>query len=166
MAVYVGEVAAIETSRAGRTLCRVARLIGGPLPLVWGPAPSVVAVTEDARGGQIWSRLYARSDGFPQVVHSAKRFQGPTGLEEHVGWGVGMALNVTVEHAALVFRSDHFFWTVLGRRMRLPRWTEPGRLTVTHTELGHGRFAFTLEIVHPALGRLLRQHAVFTEDAG
>lgn len=164
-AVYVGEVAAIEISLAGRMLARAARLIGGPLPLVWeAPAPSVVTVTEDvATGGQIWTRLYARRRGFPQVIQSSKRFAGPTGLEECVGRGVGMALKVSVEDGALVFRSAHYFVTLLGRRLRLPRWAEPGRLTVAHTELGDGRFAFTLDITHPRLGRLLRQHVVFRE---
>ena len=164
--VYVGEVAEVSTTRAGRVLSVLARLIGGPLPLVWdAPLPSVVTVTEDGEsGGQNWTRLYARRRGFPQVVHSCKRFQGPTGLEERVGGGVGMALHVAVEDGALVFRSAHYFATVVGRRLRLPRWAEPGLITVTHTELGEGRFAFTLEVDHPAFGRLLRQHAIFREE--
>jgi hypothetical protein len=165
--VYVGEVTACEAGRVGRLLANAARLIGAPLPLVWAtPAPSVVTVTEeDARAGQVWTRLYARRGGFPQVIHSAKRFAGPTGLEEHVGGGIGMALRVSVESGALVFRSDHYFVRGLGRRWRLPAWCEPGRLSVVHAELGEGRFSFTLELVHPALGRLIRQHAVFREEA-
>ena len=65
-----------------------------------------MTVTEDSRrAASIWTRLYARRNGFPQVVHSSKRFAGPTGLEEYVGYGVGMALTVYVENGALIFRS-------------------------------------------------------------
>ena len=97
--VYSGETLTNEMSRAGWWLAQAARLIGGPLPLVRDAhAPSVVTVTEDvATRGQHWTRLYARRRGFPQVVHSSKRFAGPTGLEEYVGCGVGMALTIHAE---------------------------------------------------------------------
>jgi hypothetical protein len=157
MAVYAGEVAEVRASLAGRCLARLATLIGGPLPLVWiAPTPSVVTVTEADDGAQIWTRLYARPGGFPQIVHSSKRFTGATGLEEYVGHGVGMALTVAVEDAALIFRSAFYFLALGTRRLRL---------TVTHRELGGGRFAFTLELRHPLFGPLLRQHAVFKENA-
>jgi hypothetical protein len=165
--VYVGMVTECRMSRAGRLLAQAARLIGGPLPLGRDVgAASVVTVTEDeATGGQIWTRLYARRDGFPQVIHSSKRFAGPTGLEEYVGRGVGMALAVAVEDGALTFRSARYFLQLLGRRLRLPEWASPGDLTVTHAEAGEGAFVFTLEIVHRRLGLLLRQSAVFRESA-
>ena len=90
--VYSGETLTNDMSRMGWWLAQAARLIGGPLPLVRDAhAPSVVTVTEDvATRGQHWTRLYARRRGFPQVVHSSKRFAGPTGLEEYVGCGIGM----------------------------------------------------------------------------
>jgi uncharacterized protein DUF4166 len=181
---YVGETLTNEMSRAGWLLAQAARLIGGPLPLVRDAgAPSVVTVTEDvAACGQHWTRLYARRRGFPQVVHSSKRFAGPTGLEEYVGCGVGMALNIHVEahvpeewepivrkgHAptkecALIFRAAHYFLQLGRFRLRLPAWLTPGRLSVTHAELGDGRFLFKLEIVHPRLGRLICQTAAFKE---
>ncbi len=101
-------------SFAGWLLAHAARLIGGPLPLSRDAhTPSVVTVTEDvAAKGQHWTRLYARKRGFPQVVHSSKRFQGPTGLEEYVGCGVGMALTIHVEahvpeKCEAVFREGH-----------------------------------------------------------
>jgi hypothetical protein len=162
--VYRGEVVAVESNRLGRLLAHAARLIGGPLPLVFKPGASVVTVTEDAVGrGQVWSRIYVRQDGFPQVIHSAKRFAGPTGLEEHVGAGIGMALAVTAEEGALVFRSAFYFATVAGLRFRLPAWAEPGALTIVHRDLGEGRFAFTLALDHPWLGRLLGQDAIFQD---
>jgi hypothetical protein len=163
--VYVGETLTNDMSRAGWLLAQAARLIGGPLPLVRDAhAPSVVTVTEDvAMRGQHWTRLYARARGFPQVVHSSKRFAGSTGLEEYVGYGVGMALTIHVEDGALVFRAAHYF-VQLGRwRIRLPAWASPGSLSVTHAELGDGRFLFRLDIVHARLGRLICQTAAFQE---
>jgi hypothetical protein len=186
-AVYSGEILESQMSRAGWWLAQAARLIGGPLPLarsanVRAPnlhaprlhapnlhapnlhAPSVVTVTE-GMGGQIWTRLYARRSGFPQVIHSAKRFGGPTGLEEYVGCGVGMALKVYARDGALVFRSHGYFVEAFGRRVFLPAWLTPGTLYVTHAELPDGKFSFTLQIFHPRLGLLIRQMAIFREVA-
>ena len=126
--------------------------------------PSVVSVTEDiATGGQHWTRLYARRTTFPQVVHSSKRFAGPTGLEEYVGYGVGMTLDVRVRDGVLQFCSNAYFFEVAGFRWTLPGWLAPGKLTVSHTECGNGRFTFTLDVVHPRFGELIHQVAAFKE---
>jgi hypothetical protein len=164
-AIYVGETLTNEMSRAGWLLAQATRLIGGPLPVVRDQRfPSVVTVTEDvATRGQHWTRLYARRNGFPQIVHSSKRFAGPTGLEEYVGYGVGMALTIHVEHHALIFRAAHYFLQLGRWRLRLPSWLTPGSLSVTHSECGDGRFLFELEITHKRLGRLIRQTAAFEE---
>ena len=163
--VYSGEVVETRLSRAGWWLAQALRVIGGPLPTSTDArVPSVVSVTEDmARGGQVWTRLYARRSGFPQVIHSTKRFAGPTGLEEYVGWGVGMALTVYAREGALIFRSQHYFLELFGRRWRLPAWLTPGTLYVTHAELPDDKFSFTLQIFHPRLGLLIRQMAMFRE---
>jgi Domain of unknown function (DUF4166) len=164
-AIYVGEVVEVRFSRIGWWLAQLARLIGGPLPTGADTSvPSIVTVTEDAAtGGQVWTRIYARRKGFPQVIHSSKRFAGPTGLEEYVGYGVGMALRMLVDGQALVFRSAGYFLQVGRRKLPLPALMTPGVLTVTHTDLGRGEFQFTLEIVHPRFGLLVRQSAVFQE---
>jgi hypothetical protein len=163
--VYVGEVVEAGMSRLGWLLAQVGRLVGSPLPLYRDVGvASVVSVTEDhATGGQTWTRLYARRHGFPQVIHSFKRFMGPTGLEEHVGCGVGMALRLQVADGALVFHSDHFFLSRGRWRLRLPAWLSPGRITVSHADLGDGRFLFTLDVNHPRLGTLIHQVAAFRE---
>jgi hypothetical protein len=165
--IYAGEIVETELKLAGWIVAQLARLVGSPLPR-WRDAhvPAVVAVTEDVRtGGQIWTRVYTRRCGFPQVIHSAKRFAGTTGLEEHVSRGVGMALTVHQENGALVFRSAHYFLRIGPVRLALPIWLTPGALTVTHTEEGGGQFSFLLEVVHPAFGRIIRQFATFHEVA-
>jgi hypothetical protein len=165
--VYVGEVEQAQFNRLGWWLAQLARLIGGPLPTASDTGvPAVVTFTEDAAsGGQIWTRIYARRSGFPQVIHSAKRFSGPTGLEEYVGFGVAMALEIRVDGQALQFRSADYVLEIGRIRLTLPEWLTPGVLTVTHTDLGDDQFRFTLEIIHPRFGRLIHQSAVFREAA-
>jgi hypothetical protein len=164
---YAGEIVECRISRAGRLLAAAARLIGGPLPLSRDvEVPALVSVTEDpAGGGQFWTRIYGRRRGFPQALRSCKRFAGPTGLEEHIGRGFGIALRVEVAGGALHFVSDHYFFAARGVRLRLPRWLAPGRLRVSHIDCNHGLFAFVLLLVHPWLGELVRQTALFRELA-
>src|SRR5579862_4557066 len=116
-----------------------------------------------ASGGQVWSRMCARRNGFPQVIHSVKRFAGRTGLEEYVGFGVSMSLKISVMNDALVFSSAGYAVQFGRLRLPLPDWLTPGDLAVTHSDLGGGSFRFTLEIIHPRFGWLLRQSAVFRE---
>jgi len=164
-ALYAGEVLETTMSRVGWLWAQALRLIGGPLPLTRNRhVPAVVAVTEDhASRGQIWTRLYGRPGGFAQVVHSCKRFAGPTGLEEYVGYGIGMTLTVGAREGALIFRSRDYFVELFGRRWRLPAWLAPGETVVTHAELPDGRFSFTLQVIHPRLGHTIRQMAMFRE---
>jgi Domain of unknown function (DUF4166) len=163
--IYAGRVTDMAVSRAGTALAQLVRLIGGPLPTSCDvDVPSVVTVTEDmSNGGQVWTRLYARRRGFPQVIHSSKRFGGPTGLEEHVGCGVGMTLKVCPTERALIFKSERYFIDLGRLRVMLPRWLCPGDLTVTHGEIDATHFAFSLDLVHPWLGTLIHQRAVFEE---
>jgi hypothetical protein len=166
-ALYRGSVVTTELSWGGRVLAQLARVLGAPLPLTHGATgPAVVAVIEDAAiGGQIWTRSYARPGDFPQVVHSAKRFRGPTGLEEYVGSGIGMSLMVSVERGALVFRSCGYFVEIGRWRVKLPRALEPGLMEIVHREEdATGHFSFCLTLTHPRLGRLVHQLALF-EDA-
>jgi hypothetical protein len=165
VALYRGRVVRTEFSRAGWLLAQALRLIGAPLPVSRDTdVPAVVSVSEDgASRGQLWSRLYGRRRGFPQVIHSAKRFAGATGLEEYVGKGIGMALMVEPMADGLRFVSDHYFLAVGKARLPVPRWLAPGRTVVEHHDLGHGCFLFTLMLRHPLFGRLVEQHALFRD---
>src|SRR5216683_309605 len=112
-----------------------------------------------------WFAQAARMNGFPQVIHSAKRFAGPTGLEEYVGFGVSMALRICVAKEALEFHSTGYAFQIGRLRLPLPEWLAPGDLTVTHSDLGGGEFRFTLDLIHPRFGRLIHQSAKFREAA-
>jgi hypothetical protein len=162
---YAGAIVKCRESCFGRLLAQLCRLIGAPLPLHYDLAvPAIVTVTEDAAtGGQFWTRQYGRLRGFPQVIQSSKRFAGPTGLEEYLGCGFGIALRLSARGEALHFHSDHYFVALGTWRMRLPRWVEPGALTISHVDMGCGQFAFVLSLHHAWLGELIHQVALFHE---
>jgi len=164
--LYRGHVVVTELSFAGRMLAHLTRAIGSPLPLTNGATgPALVCVTEDERlGGQSWTRIYPRPGRFPQAISSVKRFRGSTGLEEYVGFGIGMTLKVDVEGGALVFRSTSYFFEAGRWRWRLPKVLQPGRMEITHREEGNGTFSFRLDLAHPTLGRLMHQLAYFSDD--
>ncbi|WP_306141687.1 DUF4166 domain-containing protein [Roseibium sp. MMSF_3412] len=162
--VYQGVVVAMRRNIAGYVLSHLARLVGAPLPYDSTSLnqPAVVTVTEDCAGdGQFWVRQYGRASGFPQVIHSSKRFSGPTGIEEYIGSGIGMALRVGVEDGGLSFRSDHYFLQFGSWRLRLPGWCSPGALTITHRDLGDARFLFSLTLESRFFGELVHQDALF-----
>jgi hypothetical protein len=97
------------------------------------------------------------------VIGSCKSFCGPTGLEEYLGGGFGIALHVMVEDGGLHFVSDHYFWRGAGLRLRLPAWLRPGDLRVSHIDQGDGSFAFVLRLEHRLFGELVNQIAIFRE---
>jgi hypothetical protein len=164
---YAGQVLSCRMNTSGWVLAQTCRLIGAPLPLEReGGVAAIVSVTEDGvAGGQVWTRVYARKRGFPQVIHSAKRFAGPTGLEEYLGGGFGIALRVSVIEDGIRFSSDHYFLQTGRIRLRMPRWLAPGLLTIDHVDCGDGSFTFTLALRHRLLGEVMHQHSHFCDQS-
>lgn len=164
-ALYRGLVVRMDMPLLGRLLAQACRLFGAPLPLCRRTGcAALVAVSEDQRsGGQCWTRVYSRPGDFPQVIHSAKRFCGPTGLEEYLGRGLGMALRVEALDDGIAFVSDHYFFAVAGRRIRLPRFLAPGVARVTHRQIAGSSFVFGLELDHPWAGMLINQQILFDD---
>ena len=164
--VYRGQIERTEMNLGGKLLAQLLRLIGAPLPLDPGNdgAPAIVSITDDAAGnGQYWVRQYGRPKGFPQILHSTKRFAGPTGLEEYIGAGVGMTLKLREERGSLWFESARYYLGGQKRRVYLPGFLCPGALRVGHEDLDHGRFRFTLNLKHRLFGRLIHQTLIFND---
>ncbi|MFL6800486.1 MAG: DUF4166 domain-containing protein [Sphingomicrobium sp.] len=165
VALYRGLVVDMSVSRLGWVLVQICRLFGAPLPL--NPKAgdgALVSVSEDRKsGGQCWTRIYARSNRFPQVIHSAKRFAGPTGLEEYLGRGLGMALRIEPVSDGIAFVSDHYFVQFGPRRLRLPRILSPGVTRVTHRQVAGASFLFGLDLAHPLAGTLVHQEILFDD---
>jgi hypothetical protein len=164
-AAFTGAVATTRMSLYGRVWAQLARLIGAPLPLkcLEHAAAAVIVTQDEDSNTQVWTRIYHESGFLPQVICSTKRFTGPTGLEECIGAGIGMALVMSVEDRALVFRSTQYFWRAGGFQLHIPDWLTPGRIAVIHREERAGRFSFTLIVTHPWFGETIHQVAFFRD---
>ncbi|MEL6789456.1 MAG: DUF4166 domain-containing protein [Pseudomonadota bacterium] len=168
--LFRGQIVAMHMTSLGWLLAQAARFIGAPLPVdpcTKNKAASVAVSDDPHTAGQVWTRIYGRRSGFPQAVHSVKRFTGPTGLEEHIGGGIATALRLRVENKSLLFEADHYFLKTPFGRVRLPRWLEPGHMIIGHHDLSAqgatGRFSFTLDLIHPVFGPLIHQNVLFTD---
>ena len=162
---YCGHVIHCRMNIWGRIFSQACRLIGAPLPLDTGGGTAAnVSVTEDGEsGGQNWSRIYARRNGFPQTIHSAKRFAGPSGLEEFVGRRLGVTLGIErIEHG-IRFVGACYFVMMMGRRWVIPALLSPGELIVDHRDLGDGSFTFRLKLDHRVFGEMIHQHCQFRD---
>lgn len=135
---------------------------GSPLPLLAGQARASVSVGAK-QGGMAWVREYCGPLGFRFQVRSTKRLSEDGRLFECCAGGWTMLLDVSADQGSLVFRSRRFFWRMGGVSIALPVWLTPGVAEVRHTDLGGGRFRFTLTFDHPWAGRTVFQDGVFED---
>ena len=164
---YVGRMRRVHLNTAGRVLAQLCRLLGEPLVAGVGEGiPAHVRVFHDPRGGATWERAYHFPHRPTRLVRSCKRLDRDGTLLECLGFGLHMRLRLEEVAGALHFISTGYFWQGAGLRIPLPQRWFPGETTVTHEDLGAGRFRFTLTIRHPLFGVLVHQDGVFrTEEA-
>ncbi len=159
---FSGRLIKRRSTWQGDLLVQLGRLIGSPLPSGSGATDVVVSVAQNKTlSGAIWTRVYQR-EGFPQVINSVKRFAGPTGLEEYLGFGVVMALAVSVEQRALRFDSAGFYLARGRWRIRLPLPIEMKVLHEVSEEGPASAFAFALTIRFRNQ-EIIHHYAVFSE---
>ena len=65
-----------------------------------------------------------------------------------------------------MFKSDHYFISIFGKRLRIPKLIAPGALVIGHHELGGGRFRFSMRLRHRLFGLVLSQDAIFEDAEG
>lgn len=160
---YRGVMEQIECSRAGRLFAWLTRLVGNPLTPYRGHfiKMDVILHKRPGKSGVYWQRTYYYPERAPYTVTSVKREGRKGEMLECVGGGFGMVLDVTAENGELHFRSTRYFWQLGRLRVPLPHWLSPGVTHVVHTDLGDGRFRFTIRMIHRQLGQTFYQTGVF-----
>ena len=149
-------------SMVGRLFAWALFPFGAPLPLFAGESDALVKVGVK-HGGMSWTREYRGPLGLTFSVRSIKRPSADGGLFECCAGGWTMLLDVSADQGSLVFRSRKFFWRWRALSVPLPVWMTPGIAEVRHSDLGEGRFRFTLTFDHPWAGRTVHQEGVFED---
>lgn len=153
----------VRFSFFGWLFAQVCRVIGKPLATQRGEAvPVSVTLSYDRRTeGTQWKRHYFFTET-PEVIVSAKAVNQAGGLEEHVGFGFSMCLDLLEVNGNLEFHSSKYYWTKGSIRLRLPSIITPGRIVVKHEQVEGDFFRFSLEVNHPILGQTIYQSGVFS----
>lgn len=167
---YRGRMSTIFLSFAGKLFAQCCRLIGKPYCLRSGvDIPIEVKVFPDPKkAGITWDRFYYyqnprnKTKTIVDRVRSTKCLTN-NGLVEVIGFGMGMALQLSVENEALVFTSRHYFINIFGKQIKFPHLLTPGLTVVKQKALGNHTFEFSLSCDHPFLGRVFWQTGVFEE---
>ncbi len=161
-ATYTGHLD-LRCSRWGRWMALAARVCGAPLCGVQAQGlPARVHVRRNAQGGVVWTRELPHP---AHPVQSTKELDETGALVERTDGGLAMHLRVFETDGALVFESERYAFRGCHLRLRWPTWLSPGTCRVVHTDLGGGRFRFTLSMVHPWLGETFHQTGVFEDPA-
>lgn len=162
-ACYVGRME-LRCSRIGRVFAALAGLFGGPLMQTNESAvATIVRVHGNDQGGMVWDRHFQRPGHAGHIVRSTKAIGADGDLVERTDGSLSMSLDAFEEDGSLVFLSRRFR-IALGRiHLTVPPLLTPGVCRVTHTDLGHGLFRFTLTMVHPLWGETFRQTGVFSD---
>ena len=161
---YQGHLSELSCSRFGRLIGLLTKpLIKGALiPFNDANFPVDIEVYSKPECRDIFKqRIYRLHDKKPIQFTSFMR-EGKRGeVLEYVGFGLGMKLVLHVYEGNLYFRSDGYFWDILGFLMPIPALFTPGRTFLCHRNDNASQFNIRIEIKHPIFGTIFTQVGIF-----
>jgi hypothetical protein len=161
-AEYVGTFETVRASLAGRVLALLCVVLGTPIaPHTGNGVPATVRVFVAKGGGTVWERTYRFPGRRPCIVSSTKQAGDRGQLIEALPFGLRMPLEVFESNGSLHFVSRGYYFSCLGRRLRVPDFLPPGCTHVVHTDEGCGWFRFTMTTTHQWLGEVYFQTGRF-----
>ncbi|MEZ5756768.1 MAG: DUF4166 domain-containing protein [Emcibacteraceae bacterium] len=155
----------VKRSKIGVVFAWLCKIFGSPLTHHCGnDVPVTVDVFPVPSGGMCWQRIYNFNRHNKVTVQSIKLVDKEYGLLECVGGGLGMRLNVFEKGGALHFKSNKYFFEMLGFRISIPLIITPGAIHVVQSDVDAGFFRFYLSFNHPWFGQTFYQNGVFTKE--
>lgn len=163
---YVGSLSELTSSWVGKLLGYVTYpfIKGALIPFDDADFPVDIEVYAKPGCGDIFKQRIYRLHGRPPIQFTSYMRESVGGeVLEYVGKGLGMKLRLRVVDGNLHFRSDGYFWEVLGWRMPLPGWLTPGQTDLSHCNDSPTQFNIRIEIRHALFGITFKQVGVFRD---
>jgi hypothetical protein len=163
---YHGRLAELRSSRIGKFLGHFSKpfIHGALIPYDDSDFPVDIQVYCKDSDARIYKQRIYRLHGRKPIQFTSYMQESERGeVLEYVGFGLGMKLLLSVQDGNLHFRSDGYFWDLLGWRIPLPDWITPGETRLCHTNDAPNRFNIRIEIRHPWLGLTFMQAGSFAQ---
>ena len=163
---YRGNLSELSSSRFGKLLgyMTLPFIKGALMPFDDRNFPVDIKVYSKPACQDIFKQRIYRLHGRKPVQFTSFMRESASGeVLEYVGMGLGMKLRLHVLDGNLHFRSDGYFWDLLGWRIPLPRLLTPGKTFLSHRNDSPSQFNIRIEIRHAIFGTTFTQVGVFHE---
>lgn len=144
-------------------ILKVVRLFGGLIDIKEDKMSAEVEkwVNLDLPDSLFWQRQITSRTGKTIVFASRMEYQKANELIEHIGFGFGLHLKVSVENDKLVYQSNGHLWQIGKIRIPIPDVLFLGHATISETAISNNEFELDFEINHPLFGVTYRYGGTF-----
>lgn len=109
-------------------------------------------------------RYYFPNKKKPYIFISRMHLNAKGDLLEFVGAGFGMIVKVKEKDGALFFTNGSYFLQIGSIRLTIPALLSPGKVILTHTNIGANQFRIEIDITHPIFGQVFYQDGIFEDS--
>lgn len=126
------------------------------------PTRVVNRTRTDDRDAMYWHRTFHFSGQNPVVFGSRMVHTRGNEIIEFVRYGMGIRMSLSVQDAALVYKSLGYVWRIGALSIPIPGWALLGNAVIVEKAISDDAFEIEFVIRHPLLGKTFSYEGIFS----